>query len=63
MRMCLFCGGLSVTACNDGGGWWVSCDGCLARGPLAETRREAEEGWNGYMGAKRIGRPMHDPKG
>lgn len=56
MECCPFCGCASLTtvteapSCSADGTlllwWYVSCDGCMAQGPLEKTKEEAEAAWN-----------------
>ena len=47
MKECPFCKSTSVTIGLDEDGFYVECNGCLARGPAELTQEEAEEAWNG----------------
>lgn len=59
MRACPFCGCLNSIPCYNGIDWYVSCDGCLARGPPAPTRSQAELYWDRVkLGSNQIGRPI-----
>ena len=54
MEKCPFCEStcltvdLDVDAALDGlrYQWAVECNGCLARGPVKDTQKEAEAAWN-----------------
>ena len=62
MRPCRFCGCINALPCYDTENWYVSCSGCLARGPLAPTREAAERAWNGDRILGMIGRPIEKPE-
>ena len=59
MRACPFCGCLNSTTVFDTMHWYVSCDGCMARGPRATNRAQAEMYWNRIKtGSNPVGRPI-----
>lgn len=55
LESCPFCGCASLTTAKENPNaemgeafawWYVSCDGCMAQGPLEKTKEEAEAAWN-----------------
>lgn len=43
---CPYCGSTSVFVDFDSDGLYLERNACLARGPIGNTRAEAEENWN-----------------
>ena len=46
LKPCPFCGSESLFADIDDDGFYIECNGCLARSPVANTQAEAEMRWN-----------------
>ena len=46
LESCPYCGSESLFSDFDSEGFYIECNGCLARGPAAESRAEAERLWN-----------------
>lgn len=46
LMACPWCRSTCLNEDFDEEGWYVECNGCLARGPVADTPEEAEAAWN-----------------
>ena len=46
LSTCPLCGAKSLYSDYGVDGWYLECNGCLARGPVADDPAEAEEAWN-----------------
>lgn len=45
LMACPWCRSTCLNEDFDDEGWYVECNGCLARGPVADTPEEAEAAW------------------
>lgn len=46
IKPCPFCGCENWAMWVNSSGWHLECNGCLASGPIKDSRQEAEEAWN-----------------
>ncbi len=46
LKPCPFCGGTCTVFTDEPAVFWVECDNCTARGPVADTQADARHQWN-----------------